>query len=237
MNNEFSDDNLAKTSEKLHSQWEKHANDWQEEARDSYDLVAGHQWSEQDKRAMEDAMRPVVTFNRVGTFVDSVSGLEISNRQEVSYIPRELGDVGVNELLTSAANWSRDLCDAEDEETEAFIDLLISGMGWCLSDDAMVRLPNTHFATTRKYTGSVIEISLENGKKLTGTPNHPVLTDSGWKRLHMLQEGDNLINSRFLEGIEGFPVQQFDHVETRLKDKIDAFRAGRKACRFATSPR
>lgn len=127
---QFSEENLPATIDQMSKDWESHANDWAEEARDCYDLVAGHQWDEQDKKAMEDAMRPVVTFNRVGTFVDSVSGLEISNRQQTRYIPREMGDVGVNELLTSTADWARDNCDAEDEETEAFIDVIISGMGW-----------------------------------------------------------------------------------------------------------
>jgi len=124
------DKDIVKMSQKFTRCWESHASEWVEEARRSYDYVAGHQWSEQDRAAMEAAMRPVITFNRIGTFIDSVSGLEVSNRQEVRYIPREQGDVRINELLTSAAQWVRDNADAEDEESEAFLDLVISGMGW-----------------------------------------------------------------------------------------------------------
>ena len=33
-------------------------------------------------------------------------------------------------MLTSAAEWFRDQCDAEDEESAAFKDAITSGMGW-----------------------------------------------------------------------------------------------------------
>jgi len=53
---------------------------------------------------LQDAKRPIVIFNRVGTTVDSVSGQEVGNRQEVQFLPRRLGVPKKNELLTSAAS-------------------------------------------------------------------------------------------------------------------------------------
>src|SRR5690606_33385854 len=67
--------------------------------------------------------------NRIAPIVDAVSGSEVNNRQEVRYIPREMGDVGVNELLTGAAKRVRDECDAEDAESGAFLDTLNCGLG------------------------------------------------------------------------------------------------------------
>lgn len=114
--------------------WERearnHASDWREEARLCYDFVAGHQWTSEDKRALIDQQRQPVTFNRTGPMVDAVIGAEILNRQEVQYAPREQGDVQVNELITAADAWARDLADTADEESDAFADVVICGMGW-----------------------------------------------------------------------------------------------------------
>lgn len=103
---------------------------WRREAREDFDFEAGEQLSEDDKAILMDAKRPIVIFNRVGTTVDSVAGQEVGNRQEVQFLPRREGVVKKNELLTAAAKWFRQQCDAEDEESDAFRDLVVCGMGW-----------------------------------------------------------------------------------------------------------
>src|SRR5829696_7625893 len=76
---------------------------WSKEAREDFDFDAGEQLNEDDKAILQDAKRPIVIFNRVGTTVDSVAGREVGNRQEVQFLPRRQGVVKKNELLTSAA--------------------------------------------------------------------------------------------------------------------------------------
>lgn len=104
--------------------------DWRADAKEDYSFAAGDQWTENERSVLRDQMRPVIVFNRIAPVLDSVSGTEVSNRQEVKYYPRTDGDVQANEVLTSAAKWFRDQCDAEDEESDAFMDVLICGMGW-----------------------------------------------------------------------------------------------------------
>lgn len=107
-----------------------HSSEWRDEAREDYDFVAGRQWSDEDQKKLRDETRPAIVFNRVNVMVDAVSGNEIANRQEVRYLPREEGDAQVNELYTEAARWFDDEAEAEDEDSDAFMDNIICGMGW-----------------------------------------------------------------------------------------------------------
>lgn len=108
----------------------RHAEEWRKEAQQDYDYREGRMWSEDDQKLLDDQGRPATVFNGIASIIDAVSGQEISNRQEVRYIPREEGDALPNELMTSAALWFRDRAKADDNDSEAFRDTLTGGMGW-----------------------------------------------------------------------------------------------------------
>lgn len=103
---------------------------WRMEAKEDFDFRSGHQWSQEDLGKLAEEMRPAITFNRVEPTIEAVAGLEIQNRQEVSYIPRETRDTGLTDVLSQIVKWVRDQCDAEDEESESFLDAITCGMGW-----------------------------------------------------------------------------------------------------------
>jgi hypothetical protein len=107
-----------------------HCDKWIKDAKEDYDFAALRQWNETDKKALEDEQRIPLTFDRTGVVIDSVTGAEVANRQEVRYIPRTPGDAEADEKLTEGARWFRDSCNAEHEESHAFRDTVISGMGW-----------------------------------------------------------------------------------------------------------
>lgn len=111
-----------------HRQDRDHFQRFRQEAAEMYDFRAGNQWTDEDLSILADQLRPAITFNRIGPFVDAVGGLEINNRQETRYSPRQVGNAGVDDVLTGAAQWVRQECDAEDEETEAFLDVVICGL-------------------------------------------------------------------------------------------------------------
>lgn len=118
---------------KRFKQAKRHSEDWRQEAKDLYDLKAGHQWTTDDKNLLRDrygGAYPTLTFNVAGKYLDAVEGLQINNRQEIRYYPRKPGGSGVDEYANGVAKWTRDQCDAEDEESDAFGDMILTGMGW-----------------------------------------------------------------------------------------------------------
>jgi hypothetical protein len=108
---------------------ERHWSEWAKEARQCFGLIAGDHFEETDKQKMIDDGRQPVTFNRAGPIVDAICGLEVNGRQEVVYKPRTEGDAKPNEMLTALGQWARDVAMAEDEESDAFRDAVICGIG------------------------------------------------------------------------------------------------------------
>lgn len=106
-----------------------HLADWRKEAEDAYAFYSGHQWTPEEKAIFEADGRIAPIFNLTAINVDAVCGLEVNNRQDVKYLPRTQGDVKVNDLLSSAAMWVRDQAQSEDEESDAFKDATITGLG------------------------------------------------------------------------------------------------------------
>lgn len=120
------------TAQRVWKAWresKRHLGKWREEARESYDFVAGTQWDQQDIDTLREQQRPVITFNRTGTVCDSVAGYQINGRQDVVYQPRTVEDNGPAEVESDAARFFREQCDAEDEESDAFYDVLVCGLG------------------------------------------------------------------------------------------------------------
>jgi hypothetical protein len=108
----------------------KHLEKWHTEAKESYDFVSGRQWDQGDIDILTEQQRPVITFNRTGTTVDAVAGYEINGRQDVTFLPRTTEDSGPAEVESDAARYFRGECDAEDEESDSFHDVLVCGLGW-----------------------------------------------------------------------------------------------------------
>lgn len=125
----LTDDEILEKARERYKAGRTHAADWRKEARRCFDFRAGNQWDDEDKATLIEQLRMPTTFNRIDPYCRAVSGLEAGNRQQIRYIPREQGDVAVNELLTETGSWVREEADAEFEEADSFIDAFISGIG------------------------------------------------------------------------------------------------------------
>ena len=67
------------------------------------------------------------------------------------------------------------------------------GHGNCVLPGAVVSGPRAVASTTRWFDGEVIDIRTVNGRLLSVTPNHPILTSRGWVAAGDLREGGDVI--------------------------------------------
>lgn len=118
----------------MFSEWDtelaRHWGSWHKEARLCFDTVAGRSWTSAERDETEDTGKVPIEFNRTLPLIKAVAGAEIAGRLRVEYKPRTLGDSKTNEMLTSGAEWMRDECDAGGEESQAFFNCLVCGMGY-----------------------------------------------------------------------------------------------------------
>jgi hypothetical protein len=87
----------------------------------------------------------------------------------------------------------------------------------CFPEETTVRaMSKIRGGSQRWYDGELVEITTAGGHNLSGTPNHPVLTDSGWKALGLLAEGDNVICCKGSEGIHNLAGEHPNNVNPAI---------------------
>lgn len=104
--------------------------EWRRDAIECFDFVAGRQWSDEDESQLRDEGRPPVVFNRTEPVIEAVAGSQVNNRQDIRFYPRGYEDDRAGETATRLAQWAREQCEAEDEESDAFREAAICGLGW-----------------------------------------------------------------------------------------------------------
>lgn len=108
---------------------------WRTRARNNFAFLAGigdKQWDEEALKILRDEKRPVITFNRLLKYVMAIRGLEINNRHETVFLPRQVsnpGKVEANEVLSQCSEWMDQQCNAPRHKSRAFRDMLATGLG------------------------------------------------------------------------------------------------------------
>jgi uncharacterized protein YjgD (DUF1641 family) len=122
------DDVLKEYQQFLRSSMEAHGT-WRKEALEDFQLYAGNQWRKQDVDNLRGTDREGIVFNKVTGIVNAVCGSEVTNRYETRFIPRTQEDEFFNEAMTEVVRYIRQRSDVEHEESAAFMDAAICGMG------------------------------------------------------------------------------------------------------------
>lgn len=65
----------------------------------------------------------------------------------------------------------------------------------CIPAGAEVFGPGVVASTTRWFVGQLVEITTEQGRRLSVTPNHPVLTTQGWVNAGELHQGHHVVTA------------------------------------------
>lgn len=90
----------------------------------------------------------------------------------------------------------------------------------CFTGDTLVSYGNCKNVIRSLYTGKLITIKTASGYQLTGTPNHPIMTETGFVPLGEIKEGDNLVccvlEKDFADGAN------VKHVPSSFKQVYDA---------------
>ena len=125
---EDSADSFVKDTTDKYRRARLHWSKWKKRTRRNYDYYAGRQWTQEEQDELGEGKAAVV-MNRIKPRVSAVVGMEISNRQELRYQPREVSDEALASLVNKASEWTRDQADTEDHETDQFQDMVICGIG------------------------------------------------------------------------------------------------------------
>lgn len=100
--------------------------------RTTADFLEGRQWSEADKKAMEEAGRPAVTLNKLAPLFRFITGHFRQNRYEVRYLPAQSGD-GIQPVAEALTHIAKSVDEANDSvwnDSEVFQDGILGGRGF-----------------------------------------------------------------------------------------------------------
>lgn len=92
----------------------------------------------------------------------------------------------------------------------------------CLPETLVAASGNVSAYFRRWFEGEIIRITIDTGRCLSVTPNHPILTPGGWVPAGELRKGDDVLYAPLplVAMRAGHP--EHDHMETRIDELTDA---------------
>lgn len=106
------------------------ANTWRKEAQEDFEFVSGKQWTDNEVKAFESQGRPAITVNRIKPLINVLSGYQRLNRYDIEFLPRTSDDVDICQVRKGITKYILDQCQYDMQESRAFLDAAIGGIGW-----------------------------------------------------------------------------------------------------------
>jgi hypothetical protein len=175
---------------------------FQSEAKDDFAFRDGNQWTAEERRILEEELRPVLTFNLTKSSVDLVMGMNEDNRIIHRASPVETTDAYLAEVLDDISDWVRETGEFEDEQDSALESATICGRGWVAID---------FFPDTDRFG----EIKID----MIDVPVYEVHFDPGSRRPN-LEDAGALYWDRWLN-VEDFKMRYPKVKGKALQDVID----------------
>ncbi|UOF79328.1 portal protein [Caudoviricetes sp.] len=97
---------------------------------ENFYLGGGRQWSDEDKKTLEEMGRPYLEENIIFSTVNTVIGYQTQSRMDIVYKPREADDQGVQDVLSKLAMFITDQNKFPWKESTLFSDGLIQQRGF-----------------------------------------------------------------------------------------------------------
>ena len=107
---------------------------WQKEAREDFAFRDGFQWTSEERRLLQDEMRPCLTFNLTKSSVDLIMGMNEDNKIDYKCGPVDRTDGFLCDVLNDLAYWIQQNNRFSDEEDDALESAAISGRGYVAID-------------------------------------------------------------------------------------------------------
>lgn len=103
---------------------------WRKIALEDREFYSGKQWAKVDKKELEEARRPAITINRIKPLINVLCGYQRLNRYDIEFLPRTNDDDEQAALRKGVTKYILDRCHYNYEESDAFNDGVVTGLGW-----------------------------------------------------------------------------------------------------------
>ena len=113
-----------------------------------------------------------------------------------------------------------DTLNLADRVTEPFPMDGNDTLGDCVIEGTMVSGPRGYKGYKGYYSGPVVRLTFASGKILTITPNHSVLTSTGFRVAKFLHKGDYVVGANFGGPLHVIGGYDFEQVETSIEKVV-----------------